>query len=174
MKQYHPNKVSIRDIAAEAGVSVVTIYNHFLNKDGLIFEIVKQMTEEQLETFQQVLEGSASFQEKMQVMMVRKARTISDFHPDFINYMMVQPEINEYLLDTYHRIGFPMIQQLIEQGKREGFIAADMPVSLIMSVFELYTRDLTSKNSILLNSHNLASEYEKLFEILIYGISGKK
>jgi AcrR family transcriptional regulator len=49
--------VSIRDIAAEANISVVTIYNHFRNKDGLILEIVKQTVHDQLESFRSVMDS---------------------------------------------------------------------------------------------------------------------
>ncbi|MGD8192312.1 TetR/AcrR family transcriptional regulator [Brevibacillus ginsengisoli] len=174
LKQYHPNKVSIRDIASEADVSVVTIYNHFQHKEGLIFHIVKQMVEDQIEYTRSVLESAGDFQEKLQILMMNKSKTIADFHPEFFNYMMGQSGLVTYLSEISHSISFPLLQQLIEQGKEEGAIAEDMPISLIMSVFELYSRDMTSRNSILLSNHNIANEYEKIAEILIYGISGKK
>ncbi|MGE5701625.1 MAG: TetR/AcrR family transcriptional regulator [Clostridia bacterium] len=174
LKQYPPNKVSVRDIAAEADVSVVTIYNHFQNKEGLIFEIVKEMVEAQVEVSRAVLSSPCNFQEKLQTLMTNKSLKIAEFHPDFMNDMMGQPEVIKYFNETAHDTSFSMIQQLIEQGKQEGFIAADMPIPLIMSVFELFYRDMTSKDSVLLTKHNIASEYEKIFEIMIYGISGKQ
>ena len=37
LKTLPPNKISVRDLAKKANVSVVTIYNYFGNKEGLIF-----------------------------------------------------------------------------------------------------------------------------------------
>ncbi|MGK5509640.1 hypothetical protein [Brevibacillus formosus] len=106
--------------------------------------------------------------------MANKGLKIAEFHPEFMNYMMGQSDIIKYFNETSQETSFKMLQQLIEQGKKEGFIAEDMPLPLIMSVFELYYRDMTSKESILLHKHNIAIEYEKILEIMIYGISGKR
>jgi predicted DNA-binding protein YlxM (UPF0122 family) len=80
------DKVSIRDIAAEANISVVTIYNHFRNKDGLILEIVKQTVHDQLESFRSVMEINVPFSEKIRMLMFNKAQAIADFHPDFAKW----------------------------------------------------------------------------------------
>ena len=89
--------------------------------------------------------------------------------------MMAQPDIQQYPVKEHYEISVKMIRQLIEQGKKEGFIDRNLPVPLIMSVFELYRRDITSKDSILLANHNIASIQDKFFEkIMFYGFSGKR
>lgn len=62
---------------------------------------------------------------------------------------------------------------MIEQGRQEGFIAADLPDSLIMNMIELFRKDLTSQESLLLAGCSSPQDYGKIAEVLVYGISGK-
>ncbi|UFJ41374.1 TetR/AcrR family transcriptional regulator [Brevibacillus humidisoli] len=174
LRQYPPNKVSIRDVAEEADVSVVTIYNHFGSKDRLILEIVRQVVEEQLACFETILQSDDPFPEKWKALLFNKTETLADFHPEFANFMMLQPDIRDYLTAVHQVSSSGMIQRLIEQGQRAGYINPELNVSLIMSVFELFRQDLASKDSLLLSTVDLSQDHEKIFDILFYGISGKR
>ncbi|WP_051271212.1 TetR/AcrR family transcriptional regulator [Shimazuella kribbensis] len=169
-QQYHPNKVSIRDIATKANVSVVTIYNHFNGKEGLIFEVVRKVVEQQMGRFKRIVEGGESFPDKIQSLIFNQTESLNDFHADFLAFIMSEPIIQEYLIETHQKTSSHMLQKLIEQGKEDGYINSNLSISLIMNVFELFRRDLTSKDSLLLSDPN---DYDKVFEIIIYGIAGK-
>ncbi len=172
-KRCPPNKAGIRDIAAEAGVSQVTIYNHYRNKDNLILEVVKKVVRTHVEALNEIAESRKSFHEKIQSIIFEQTQMISGFHPDFINILITNPKIVKYLSETYEEKLMNMFMQIIEQGKLEGYVNPELPDSLIISVIQLFNRDITSKESLLLSNHNIADIQMKVFEILIYGISGK-
>lgn len=173
-QQYPPNKVSIRDIAAEANVSMVTIYNHFANKNGLILDLVRQIVESQMKEAKTIMESKQSFQEKISRLLFSKSQSLSDFHPDFMKYILSDPKIQQYLDNLHANESVRMIRTMIEQGRQEGFIAADLPDSLIMNMIELFRKDLTSQESLLLAGCSSPQDYGKIAEVLVYGISGKK
>ena len=65
-KKYGFKKASISDIALEANVSQVTIYNHFGSKDGLAREVVKTILLDILESARETIRGDKSFLEKLE------------------------------------------------------------------------------------------------------------
>ena len=48
---HNVKKVSLEDIAREAGVSPTTVYNNFGTRDGLVQEVIKHLTREMLDKF---------------------------------------------------------------------------------------------------------------------------
>ena len=62
-EQYGFKKVSINDIADKAGVSPVTIYNHFGSKDGLIRDTIRTISTKLLEKIREIVESDKPFLE---------------------------------------------------------------------------------------------------------------
>jgi AcrR family transcriptional regulator len=58
-------KVSLEDIAAEAGVSPTTIYNNFGDRDNLVYEIVKNFVRVVLEQSRVILHSDLPFHQKL-------------------------------------------------------------------------------------------------------------
>ena len=63
-------KVSMSEIASRAGVSPVTIYNHFGSKRELIRDVVKSLSQNTLEKFRAVIESETPFIEKLETIIL--------------------------------------------------------------------------------------------------------
>ncbi|MGP4076907.1 TetR/AcrR family transcriptional regulator [Halobacillus sp. K22] len=174
LKKYPPKKVSIRDIASAADVSMVTIYNYFKNKDGLLLEIIRDLVEDQLDNSKSIIYGEESFLEKVQKLMNEKSNVLSAFHEEFITYVMKEEEIKHYLENVHIKESSVLIEEFIQMGVEQGYIDSAIPTSLIKSVIELYRRDLQSDDGILANYHDFHQLNNHLINIIIFGISGKK
>jgi len=168
-----PKKVSIRDLAKEANVSVATLYNYFGSKEGLIQEVVRAVLSEQLKVAEEIAYSEESFEEKIAKIIFSKNTMIQHFHPEFINLIlkdrnMVQMINNEFLNRTYE-----LITKFINDAKEEGKITKDLSNELILKIIELYRKDLSSEQSVLSsNEHSL--DPSTLINVLLYGIAGKQ
>lgn len=173
-KRYPPNKVGVRDIAKEANVSPVTIYNNFGSKDGLILELIKSIVGNQAEIYCTIFRSNSSFHEKIEALLFKQTQFFSDFHPEFINMLATDSAILSYLQETYQEPLTSMFLETVAQGKAEGSIDPEFPDSLIISVIQLFNRDINSKDSLLLSNNRITDIHKQCLEIITYGISGKR
>ena len=66
------DKISMDDIASNAGVSKVTIYKYFHNKDELLNEVINLYVEQILTATENTLNSEMSFLEKLRFIMLAK------------------------------------------------------------------------------------------------------
>ncbi|WRP07309.1 TetR/AcrR family transcriptional regulator [Rossellomorea aquimaris] len=169
-----PKKVSIRDISAKADVSMVTIYNYFQNKDGLFLEIVKDMVDEQLNSSRKIIESGEQFPLKIKKLIYNKSLLLSDFHPDFITYIMQNEETKRILSEVHEKESSSLIEKFIQSGIEEGYVNPELPAPLLMNMIELFRRDIHSQESILSSGFNMNEIHMHIIEMLLYGVSGKR
>lgn len=74
-------EIRIADIAREAGVSQVTIYNYFGSKEALIREIFLEFMESILDEFEAVVTGEAALKEKIEFIILQKKKKLPFFSP---------------------------------------------------------------------------------------------
>src|SRR5690554_2221035 len=67
--------VSIREIASRAGVSQVTIYNYFGDKNGLAKEVFISFLANSIQTFDEILDLKVPFLKKLEMIMEKKEKT---------------------------------------------------------------------------------------------------
>ncbi|PFA62860.1 hypothetical protein CN378_17620 [Bacillus sp. AFS015802] len=173
-KSFSPSKVSIREIAGQAQVSVVTIYNYFGSKEGLIVEVVRTVLSEQLHAADQITQSDDSTEEKLAALIFTKNELLSQFHPDFISFIMNDPQMKELIETEFINKTYEMITTFINDAKTEGTISPDVPNDLIMKIIELYRKDISSGQSILFSDQESRKNHEIILRTLMYGISGYK
>ncbi|KHE73221.1 TetR/AcrR family transcriptional regulator, partial [Halobacillus sp. BBL2006] len=121
---YGVQKVSIQEIAQKAQVSQVTIYNYFGGKDQLLFETVKKFIYEQFDHFKDIVnDQNMSFKDKISFVIQGKKENILHMNPDFLQSVMAdQPHIQEFIRKFSEEKSVPLLMQLINQGKEQGYI----------------------------------------------------
>ena len=65
-RTYGFQKVSIAEIARGAGVSQVTIYNHFDSKEGLVRDVLKWHMSDLLDKYLGIMNSDEPFMEKLE------------------------------------------------------------------------------------------------------------
>ena len=68
------SRVSINQIADKAGVSQVTIYNHFGDKYHLVEAAVMRISEEKIDEYRSILLGDGPWIERLRTVIVDKKR----------------------------------------------------------------------------------------------------
>ncbi|SDB92914.1 TetR/AcrR family transcriptional regulator [Shouchella lonarensis] len=167
---YGVQKVAITEIAQEARVSQVTIYNYFKNKHRLVYEVILAMMEESAQMFVDIVYSDQAFPEKMKQMMAYKIEISQKINEEFYHYMMkeyVKPGgqletfMQEKIMKHWH--------VLLAEGRAYGYIDPTISDEAILFYFEMM-RDCVRQQEVYQKILPLTEDITKLF---FYGLIGK-
>lgn len=178
--QFGVEKVSIVDIARQAGVSQATIYNNFGSKDALVREFVTSAVEQLVNRVQEVLLPDKPYWEK-----------VADFIR-FISEMMAQgraadmditafrsshdllndPDLKKFRESAEERV-MGMLMALVQEGKREGHIRNDLSEAAFRLYFKAFMEIFPSQQ-FLQGYYRDPKLIQDVSSMLIYGLSGGK
>ena len=119
-------RVSIEEICKRAGVSRMTFYKHFRNKQELACRVLDGRIQEGLRQYQAIMAKDLPFHRKVELILEMKltySRGLSEF---FLRDLYGEdPTLQQYrdrLIADNRRFSL----ELLEQGQREGVIRADL------------------------------------------------
>ncbi|MGG6311660.1 TetR/AcrR family transcriptional regulator [Paenibacillus macerans] len=167
LKTVPPAKLSVREVADKANVSVVTLYNYFQSKEGLIREVVRTILTEQLEQAERIMQSKELFGEKVRRLIFSKNAMIEQFHPELLQAIRQDEFLAEFSGKTNK-----LIEDFITEGKSTGELSEEIPGGFIRRLLELYRKDLSSADSLLLGGDSLDGQ-EWIINALLYGIARK-
>ena len=162
--------VSISEIAKGAGVSQVSIYNYFEDKNALAKEAFIAYIEAEITSFEQILMQNIPFEEKLEHIMQGKSSVVaqtalSHFGEkalgDKVLHQVFQEAVKEKAMAVY--------SSFIEMGKRDGVIDKDIPTEAIMFFF-MTSMSIFQQSEYMTKSNEYKMGIVKLF---MYGIIGK-
>lgn len=128
---------SIEQIAAEAGVSKVSIYTYYGDKLGLARKIIFDSMDRQAEASNRIMQSSQSFRAKYEQLYAAKMEVMQDMTSCVTtglldDELLKTPQIQAFVAEYHEAKAIPMLRDLIEQGKREGEIHPDIPTETIL------------------------------------------
>ncbi|MEL7658242.1 MAG: TetR/AcrR family transcriptional regulator, partial [Bacillota bacterium] len=161
--------LSMKAIAKTAGVSQVTIYNHFKSKNELIKDVSRSLMEELYNAYFGILNSNHSFMEKLELILNERIRAVFDGSWN----MLISAAEWDYEIDQMLKTG-PLLKlksriyDLIEQGKDEGIVKNSIETNTIMQYLEMF------RNWFDIGLDQAANEKKAkdLLELFIYGIRG--
>ncbi|WP_079480767.1 TetR/AcrR family transcriptional regulator [Halobacillus salinus] len=170
--EYGVQKVSIQEIAQQAEVSQVTIYNYFGSKDQLLYHTVEMLVRDRIEQSSSIIDDdSMSFQEKIKLIITNKKQDLLKFNSEFLQSVVSdQPDIQKFISTITEKESVPMLMRLVKQGKAEGSIHPDLSFETIMFFVEMYYKAFEAMPEN--NQQSLSLLGEELLHIFFYGIMG--
>ncbi|MFC1967711.1 TetR/AcrR family transcriptional regulator [Chloroflexota bacterium] len=165
--QYGFNKVSLNDIARKAGVSHVTIYNHFGSKDELVHDVVKTAISGLVAKSIEIMDSDRPFLEKMQLIVFNKAQTAESYQGELMK-MAVRDntQVKQYIEDIWQREINRIIIDLIKEGRKLGYINPEISEEAILYYFEIIRHGAFASGDMLERMKvdaNLARDLNNLF-----------
>jgi AcrR family transcriptional regulator len=136
---YHAARVA--DIAAELGIAKGSVFQHFVSKDGLFFEVYKKA----VRTFAAYLDAPQEIRDRgfFEVLRYWLTRTEHLLHEDWIPYrisllgnygtdLTLKREINRFLMteDPYGTVAF------VKFGLQRGELRQDLDLEMIVSILD--------------------------------------
>jgi AcrR family transcriptional regulator len=134
---HNVNKVSLEDIAQEAGVSPTTVYNNFGTRDGLVQEVTKHLTREILDKQWAIIKSDLPIPLKMQSILSVKMTTLQGMQAELVAKFSTDPVVGKYLDEVYESEIKLMMTTVIEEGKQQGYINPDLPDEVIMLYLDI-------------------------------------
>ena len=167
-------KVTIREIAREADVSQVTIYNYFGSKDGLIRDVVSSLMLDMVARYRELLAEDRPFLERLEDIVLRKTEVVSQYDGQLVQKVVSDdPEMREFIGRMYDREIKPMIISFFNEGKRQGCVNPGLSEEGILSYTEILRDGLMARPDLLAGSRKSAKLVRELVSLYLYGLMGK-
>jgi AcrR family transcriptional regulator len=116
-------KVSIGDIARRANVSHVTIYNHFGSKEELVRDVIKTISLDLIAKSREIIESDRPFLEKLNLLIFNKSNVGGQYQGEIIKTIARDfPDLKRFVDDLSEKETYPLLDKLIEEGKRLKYI----------------------------------------------------
>jgi AcrR family transcriptional regulator len=161
--------VSIKEIAALAHVSQVSIYNYFGSKEALVGECAKVVMSDTLEKAREILIADIGFLEKIEsalsICTENVNLSISEyFSKEALNDTVLADLLTEKLNESKRAL----FREYIELGKQENAIDSKLPTETILSFIDAINT-MGSK----LEADDMAALVSHIHHLFLYGIVGK-
>lgn len=170
--KYGVQKVSVAEIAKEAAVSQVTIYNYFESKDNLVHEVIIFYTDTVWQKYyEEIFESDLSFSEKITKIIFEKKETAEEIHPDFYQYFMKEYANGiSYMEKLYTEQVLPKFIELFNEGKAEGLVDPTLSNEAIIFYIQMF-KEYFQREDAYEKTLPITEDLTKLF---FYGIAGNK
>ena len=133
----------VKDIAFEAGVSQVSIYNYFKSKQALTLIVIKHMVKDYHSFYQALLDqNDASIKDKLEILLRYEIEMIGMFHNDFFESIFnpQDEEVIRLVNDVTEKRIVPIMRTLIQEGKQLSLIREDISDYTMMFYLRFFTR----------------------------------
>ncbi|PFE01010.1 TetR family transcriptional regulator [Bacillus cereus] len=163
--------VKIEDIAKQAQVSQVTIYNHFGSKDALFRELIMDFTIEEVSFYEELIKSQLCFKEKMHQMLTRKLQQSSIFHPEMIEQAMHSDQkLREFLISYQNKTIIPIFLSFVRRAQEDGEINPDLSQEMILLYINMFNQ-LGEQQAPFLLDMNHEQHTKELLTMFYYGLS---
>ncbi|MEZ5073193.1 MAG: TetR/AcrR family transcriptional regulator [Bacteroidales bacterium] len=153
-------RVTVEEICAESGVSKMTFYKYFANKNELAMEVLDRMFTENMARFREVMRSERTMEEKMQWQVQMKMEGTTDISQEFIKdvYGDKESEVHQFWAErTSQAIG--EVMEEYRHAQEQGWIRKDMKIEFI-----LY---LVNKFFDFANDEALIAQYDTMQDVII-------
>ena len=172
--RYGPRKVSIEEICREAGVSKMTFYRHFKDKEDITLLVLQEHFIDRMNEYMGILKQDIPFEDKLKKILDIKIENIKSMNDELLK---------EILTDKHSRTGKwltelnieekGMIREFIHSAQAKGEIRTDVKIDLVLFMIEK-SWDLLSDKKILEMYESRTQMLRELNAVLYYGIIGGK
>ncbi|OKP84465.1 TetR/AcrR family transcriptional regulator [Paenibacillus sp. P32E] len=159
--------VSIKDIAAESGVSSVSLYNYFGNKEGVVRECANVLMQNTVRKAKELLGQNINFKDKM--LQALEICADQDYQlltsPGAVGDQVLSSLYNE----NTNRIRVEIIEEFIGVGKKEGVIDASVSMETILELLTVFGAIQSSWAK----TENYKDKMVELNRLLLFGLIGR-
>jgi len=178
-KEFGYNKVTVAEIAKRASVSQVSIYNFFESKENLKKELIRKLLKEHITSSLNILETCDTIKIKFEKLILSRIDYFKSFSSHFIiesiDSKVFRKEIGRYLPKEYvdeedYKKLINAIQNLFEEGKKEGIFNDSIPTQVILYFIEMFQTYLITNPSVIQEFENNPVLSKDIFSLLLYGL----
>lgn len=172
--QFGYTNVTVDQIAKTAGVSKKTIYQHFMTKEDILWEVIQTKKCERQKQFMEIHEMDLGFLEKMRLVGYRNAQNLCETPFTFLK------DLQRNAPDIFHRIEIMKRESMVKgfaefykAGVEENYLRKDIPIDIIS---EMYYAMMSHMFTIAMDStnHSIEELYDCLSMIFFEGVFSRE
>lgn len=131
--QHGVKRVTVAEICEEAGVSKMTFYRSFKNKEEVAGAVIDALVERGRTEYNKIMQGTAPFPEKVQQLLNLKQRESAHISKAFVEdlYRPGRHELSEKL-DVYRVEQVKQLRQDLADAQRDGWIRKELSLDFVM------------------------------------------
>lgn len=136
-------RVSVEEICRRSGVSKMTFYKYFSDKNSLAKCLLEEEMETSINTYSDLLGGDSSFEKKLTQIVLLKIEGLKGMSSEFINdvYLNGGEEIQKYIAEKSDESS-QMFIAFFNDYQEKGFIRKSLKIELMIAmqtqIAELY------------------------------------
>jgi AcrR family transcriptional regulator len=163
-------KITIEEVCYEAGVSKMTFYKHFKNKNELVKVIITRFFDSSIKKMRDMIESHRTFPEKVSAMLSLKSEATDKMSKEFLDdfYHINDPELVKFMNEKkMQNIG--AVMNFFTEAQKNGDIRKDIKPEFILYILNTMV-EMGEDESLLAmydSAHNMAMEVTNFF---FYGI----
>ena len=170
---YGFKKASISEIAARAGVSPVTIYNHFSSKEELVGDVLKALLRTMLDKYSAILKGDKPFLEKLEVIVFDKARLAQQFQGELFRAVAAEdPELRRFIESLWHDEITRMLIDFFNEGRKEGVISPELSRESVLLYYDVIRQGVFHSSSLSESIERKPELVKEIMSLFTYGLNG--
>lgn len=130
---------SIKEIAAMAKVSQVSIYNYFRSKNLLVKEAIASLMDDIIAMAEEILSLDLSFPQKLDKALSLCSEEINRSIEEFFTVTALEDsQMVQAIINTLSDKKMLLYEKYIEAGKADGFIDATIPTATILDYVKVF------------------------------------
>jgi TetR/AcrR family transcriptional regulator, cholesterol catabolism regulator len=173
-RTHNVKRVSLEAIASEAGVSPTTIYNNFGDRETLIFEIIKDLTKQNLERNKAIVHSDLPFAQKIMSIINGKMAIAEKVNEEIISKFISQDKkIAPYINEIYEKEIKPLWLYIMNDGKEQGYIDPAIDEKALITYLDIIQAGLKAKQDLFIDFSNNLGLIEQLTRLTFYGFLKK-
>ncbi|MCB0853648.1 MAG: TetR/AcrR family transcriptional regulator [Bacteroidetes bacterium] len=153
-------RVTIEEVCREAGVSKMTFYRYFSNKEELARVVLEKLFDESVEKYRALMKEDISFEEKVKRQLMAKFEGTKEISAELIKdiYSDKKSGLSEYWEKRAHEFTEEVLRDYAE-AQRAGLIRKDINLNFI-----LY---FNQKAAEMIMDPNMAALYETTQDLIM-------
>jgi len=142
-------RVAIEEICRNAGVSKMTFYKYFANKNELVKTVFNGVIGEAMEKYDTVVHGDLPFTEKVSALFHIKLEGTKDISAEFLTdlYASQDPQMQELLIDMQKR-SLNIFVDFFSDAQSKGLIRKEIKIEFMLAYMNNLSQ-LTGDSSLL-------------------------
>lgn len=142
--KYGVKRVSVQEICKEAGISKMTFYRNFKNKNEVIEQIMKALFEHGLKEYNEVMNQDIPFVQKIEHIILKKFENTEDLSQDFIKDMYLNGDENiQKMVIEFTNATLIQFKNDMLEAQKKGYIRKDIKIELLMKMRDVMANVMT-------------------------------
>ncbi len=147
-QQYGAEKVTIRDIANQAGVSHVTVYKYFGNHIEIVHHIIKTQALMILGKLREVKSSAIPLEEKLNYLVFQREELVGQSRKNqLLRIIYGDPDLKEFFVSVWQKEISKIEMELLEEGIRCGCISTSVSKDTLRMYLDIVREGLLADSS---------------------------